>query len=128
MIGVVDDVKVAPDQLDDPPARPQARAITGRFGPGDNQTHQPLPLPCTQLWWAAGRRAGAEPGAALAPVRAFPAAYGPPVDSEALGHHMNRDVTLKQFDGAEAPSLEFSRAPLWAHAVPPTEQHNFLGH
>jgi hypothetical protein len=41
---------------------------------------------------------------------------------------MNGDVTPEQLDRAESSLLEFSRAPLWAHAVPPTAEHSRLGH
>jgi hypothetical protein len=41
---------------------------------------------------------------------------------------MNRDVTLEEFDRAESSPLELSRAPLWAHAAPPTGEHSLLGH
>jgi hypothetical protein len=36
---------------------------------------------------------------------------------------MNRDVTLEEFDRAESPPLELSRASLWAHVAPPTGEH-----
>src|SRR5437879_1355108 len=49
-------------------------------------------------------------------MRALPPPHRAPIDTEALGHNMHGDVTLEQIDCAQPPSLEFGRAPLWAHA------------
>ena len=73
-------------------------------------------------------RPGAQAGAALSPVRALPAPDGAPIDTETVSHHMNGEVTLKQFDRTKSSPLEFSRAPLWAHGVPPAADHNLLAH
>src|SRR4029450_4622224 len=70
----------------------------------------------------------AQAGAPLAWVRPLPSADGAPIDAETLGHDMHGDVTLEQGDRAESSLLEFNRAPLWAHAVPPTGEHSRLGH
>jgi hypothetical protein len=128
VIGVVDDIEVVMNQVDDSPARPQARAIAGRFWPSDDQARQSLPLGGAELRRAPGGRPGAQARAALASVCPLPSADGAPIDAQALGHDVNGDVTLEQLDRAESPLLEFSWAPLWAHAAPPTEEHSRLGH
>jgi hypothetical protein len=125
---MVDDIEVATDEVDDPPARPQAGAIAGRFWPGHDEARQSLPLGGGQLRRATGGGPGAEADAALSSVRPLPATDRPPIDAEAFGHDMNREVTLEEFDRAESSPLELSRAPLWAHAAPPTGEHNRLGH
>ena len=128
MVRVVDDIEVVMNQVDDSPTRPQARAIAGRFRPRDDQPRQSTALHRTELRRAPGGRPGAQAGAALASMRPLPSADGAPIDTETLGHDMNGDVTSEQLDRAESSLLEFSRAPLWAHAVPPTGEHNRLGH
>jgi hypothetical protein len=112
---MVDDVEVGTDQVNDPSTRPQAGTIAGRFRPGDHQTSQSVPLGRGQLRGSTGGRPGAQAGAALSPVGALPSPDGPPIDAQALGHHMDGQVTLEQFDRAESSSLELGRAPLWAH-------------
>jgi hypothetical protein len=128
VIGMVDDVETLPDQVDDPPARPQARAVTGRFRTRDHQARQSLPLRRSELGGATRRRARAQPSTALAPVGPLPSTDGTAIDAEPLGHGMNGDITLEEFDRAESSPLELSRAPLWAQAAPPTGQHILLGH
>ncbi len=128
VIGMVDDLEAVTDEIDDPPARPQARRIAGRFRPRYHQAGQLPTLRRGQLGRPAGGRAGAQPGPALAPMRPFPPADRAPIDTEPFGHDMNWGVTLQEFDRAEASSLELSRAPLWAHAAPPTGEHSALGH
>ena len=72
-------------------------------------------------------QAGAQAGAALPSMRSLPSADRAPINTKALGHDMHGEVTLKQVDRAKASLLELSRAPLWAHAVPPTEEYSRLG-
>ena len=124
MVRVVDDIEVVMNQVDDSPTRPQARAIAGRFRPRDDQASQSTALPRRELRWSPGGRPGAQAGAALPSVRPLPSADGAPIDAQALGHDMNGDVTLEQVDRAESSLFEFSRAPLWAHAAPPTGEHS----
>jgi hypothetical protein len=128
VIGVVDDVKAAPDQIDEAAARPQAGAIAGGFRSGHHQARELAPLGRAQLRRSPGGRARAQAAAALASVRALPATDRASIDAETLRHDMNGGVTLKEFDRAQASPLELSRTPLWAHAVPPTEEHSVLGH
>jgi hypothetical protein len=128
VIGMVDDLEVVTDEVDDPSAGPQAGRVAGRLRPSHHHAGQLPPLRRGQLGRSAGCCAGAQASPALASVRPFPPANRAPVDAEALGHDMNRGLTLKQFDRAEASSLELSRAPLWAHAAPPTVEHSALGH
>ena len=125
VIRMVDDFELTTDEVDDPSTRPQACAIAGRFRPRHHQAGQSMPLREAEFRRSTRRRAGAQPGAALSSVRALPSADGTPSDAEAPGHHMHRKVALEQFDGAQASLLELSRAPLWAHAVPPTAEYNF---
>jgi hypothetical protein len=61
-------------------------------------------------------------------MRALPPPHRASIDTEALGHDMNGSVSLEEFDRAESPPLELSRAPLWAHVLPPTVKHSVLGH
>jgi hypothetical protein len=128
VIRVVDDIEVVMNQIDDAPTRPQARAIAGRFRPGDDQARQAPALGRAELRRSPGGGPGTQAGAAPASVRPLPSADGAPIDAETLGHHMHGDVTLKQLDRTESSLLEFRRAPLWAHAVPPTGEHSRLGH
>jgi hypothetical protein len=128
MVRVVDDIEVVMNQVDDSPTRPQARAIAGRFRPRDDQARQPTALHRAELRRSPGGRPGPQAGAALASMRPLPSADGAPIDTETLGHDMYGDVPPEQLDRAESSLLEFSRAPLWAHAVPPTGEHNRLGH
>jgi hypothetical protein len=128
VIRVIDDIEVVMDQVDDSPTRPQARAIAGRFRSRDDQARQALPLRRAELRRSPGGWSGAQAGAALTAVRPFPAADGAAIDAQALGHDMNGDVTPKQIDGPKPSLLEFSRAPLWAHAAPPTAEHSLIGH
>jgi hypothetical protein len=125
---MVDDIEVMLDQGDDSSTGPQARAIAGRFRPRDDQARQSTALPRTELRRAPGGRAGAQAGAALTSVRPLPSADGAPIDAQTLRHDMHGDITLEQVDRAESSLLEFSRAPLWAHAAPPTAEHSRLGH
>jgi hypothetical protein len=125
---MVGDVEVVTDEVDDPSTRPQIRAIPGRFWPGDHQARQLLLLLRRQLRRAPRGRARAQTGAALASMRPLPSAHRAPIDTQALGDHRNGKLALKQFDRAKSSSLQLSRAPLWAHATPPTGEHTRLGH
>src|SRR3989454_8175420 len=128
VIRMVGDVEVVTDEVDNPSARPQIRAIPGRFRPGDHQARQVLLLLCRQLWRAPRCRARAQAGAALASMRPLPSADRAPIDTQAFGDDMNGKLALEQFDRTESSSLKLSRAPLWAHAAPPTGEHSRLGH
>lgn len=128
VIRMVDDIEVSTDQVDDSSTRPQAAAIAGRFRPGHDQARQSTALHDAELRRSPRGRPGAEAGAALSSVGPLPSPNRAPIDAEAVRHHMNGDITLKQVDRSEASLLEFSRAPLWAHAVPPTGEHSRLGH
>jgi len=125
---MVGDVEVVTDEVDDPSTRPQIRAIPGRFRPGDHQARQLLLLLCRQLRRAPRCRARAQARAALASMRPLPSADRAPIDTQALGYDMNGKLALEQFDRANSSPLELSRAPLWAHAAPPTGEYNRLGH
>jgi hypothetical protein len=125
---MVDDLEAVPDEVDEPSARPQARWIAGRFRPRDHQTRQLSPLRWRQLGRSTRRRSGAQAGPALRSVRPFPPTHRASVDTEALGHDMNREITLEQVDGPQPPPLKLVRTPLWAHAAPPTVEHSELGH
>jgi hypothetical protein len=128
VIRMVDNIEVLTDQVDDASTRPQAGAIAGRLRPGHHQTRQSTALRGAKLRRSPGGRPGAEAGAALSSVGPLPSPDGAPIDAKAVRHDMNGDITLKQVDRAEASLLEFSRAPLCAHAVPPTGEHSRLGH
>jgi len=128
VVGVVDDSEMVTDQVDDAPTRPQARPIASRFGPRDHQARQSLPLRGGELRRSTGCRPGAQARTALASVRPLPSADRAPIDAQALGDDMDGDVTLEQVDRAESTLLEFRRAPLWAHAAPPTGKYSRLGH
>ena len=125
---MVDDVKLVTDDVDDPSTRPQAGAIASRFRSRDHHLRQAPPLGRGQFRRSSGRGARLQPGAALASVRALPSADRASIDAKPLRHDMNGDITLKPVDRTEASLLEFSRAPLWAQAAPPTEEHSLLGH
>jgi hypothetical protein len=125
---MVGNVEVVTDEVDDPPTRPQFRAIPGRGRPGDHEARQLLLLLGRQLRRAPRCRARAQAGAALASMCPLPSADRAPIDTQALGDDMNGKLALEQFDRAKSSSLELSRAPLWAHPAPPTGEHSRLGH
>src|SRR5262245_25498563 len=127
VIGMVDDLEVSTDQVDDSSTRPPAGAIAGRFGPGHDQAHQSTALPGADLRRSPRGRPGAEAAPALSSVGPLPSPHGAPIDAEAVRHHMHGDITLQQVDRTKASLLEFRRAPLWAHGVPPTGEHSPLG-
>ena len=95
VIGMVDDLEVVTDEIDDPPTRPQARRIAGRFGPRHHQARQLSALRRGQLGRSTGGRAGAQTGPAMTPMRPFPPADRAPIDTEAFGYDMNRYLTLQ---------------------------------
>lgn len=128
MIGMVDDPKVVPDEIHNPPASPQARRIAGRFRPRHDQARQAPALRRAQLGRAAGGGAGAQSSPAVPAMRPLPPTDRASIDPKALGHDMNGEVTLQEFDRAKTSSLQLCRAPLWAHAAPPTGEHSVLGH
>jgi hypothetical protein len=70
-----------------------------------------MPLRGAEFRRSTRRRAGAQPGAAF--VVGARASIG------------GRNADRRR--GAQASLLELSRAPLWAHAVPPTAEYNVLG-
>ncbi len=128
VIGMVDDLELLTNQIDDPAARPQARAIADGFRPGDDHARESPPLRPRELRRSTGGPAGAQAGATLSSVHPLPSTDRTAIDAETLGDEMNGDVTLEQFSRAESSLLELSRAPLWAHVVPPTGEHSALGH
>src|SRR4030095_7142943 len=76
VIRVVDDIEMVMDQVDDASTRPQARAIAGRFRPGDDQARQSTALCRAELRRSSGGRPGAQGGAALTAGRPLPSAGG----------------------------------------------------
>ena len=100
VIGMVDDLELLTNQIDDPPARPQACAIAGGFRPGHDQARQLPPLRGRQLRRSARCWARAQARPALPPMRALPPSHGAPIDAQALGDDMNREITLEQLDRA----------------------------
>jgi len=125
---MVEDIEAIADQLDDSSTRPQAGAITSGFRPGDDEAGQLPPLYGAELPRSTRCRPRAETGGALSSVGPLPAPNGAPIDPEAVRHHMNGDLTLQQVNRTQPAPLELSGAPLWAHRVPPTVEHNVLGH
>jgi len=95
---MVDDFELVPDEVDDPPAGPQARAVTGFFRPRHDQAHQLTALSGRQLRRSAGCRARAKAAAATPAIRPLPATYGASIHTQALGHDMHGDLSLEQFD------------------------------
>jgi hypothetical protein len=100
VIGVVDDLELVANDVDDPPARPEARGVARRFRPRHDQARQLLPLHGRQLRRSARGRPRSKPGAALPPMRTLPSAHRAPIHPQPLGHDMNGDVTLQQLDRA----------------------------
>src|SRR5688572_19803537 len=111
---MIDDIELVADEIHDPPTGPQARAVARRFGPRHHETRQLPPLCGGQLGRPPRRRPSSQTGAAPTAVRPLPSAHRAPIHTQALGHDMHRKITLEQFDGMEAPSLELSWTPLWA--------------
>ena len=128
VIGMVEDLEAIADQLDESPTRPQAGAIAGGFRSGDDEAGQVPALDGAELGRSTGRWPRAETGGALSSVSSLPTPDGAPIDTEAVRHHMNGDLPLQQFNRTQPSPLELSRAPRWAHRVPPTVEHNVLGH
>jgi len=100
MIGMVDDLELLSDDLDDPPARPQARGVAGGFRSRHDEARQLFALRGGQLRGSARRRACPQASAAAPPVRPLPSAHGTPIHAEAVGHDMHGDITLEQIDRA----------------------------
>jgi hypothetical protein len=100
MIGMVDDLELLSDDIDDPPARPQARGVAGGFRSRHDEARQLLALRGGQLRWSARRRACPQASATAPPVRPLPSAHGPPIHAKAVGHNMHGDITLEQIDRA----------------------------
>src|SRR2546428_9822053 len=98
---MVDDFELVPDEVDDPPAGPQARAVAGFFRPRHDQAHQLTALSGRQLWRSAGRGARAKAAAATAAVRPLPAAAGEALHTPALRHHHKRGLTLEHIQPLE---------------------------
>ena len=125
VIRMVDHLELLTDDVDDPPARPQARGVARRFRPRHNQAHQLPSLGRRQLRRSARRRACPQARATAPPVRPLPSAHGPPIHAKAVSHDMHGDITLEQIDRASPPPLELRRAPLWTHAHLPQRS---IGH
>jgi hypothetical protein len=100
VIGMVDDLELLPDNIDDSPARPQARRVAGGFRPCHHQARQLLSLRRGQFRRSARRRACSKPGATTSSVRSLPSAHGAPIHAEALGHDMHGNITLEEIDRA----------------------------
>src|SRR5215813_12661294 len=128
VVGMVEDLEAIADQLNESPTRPQAGAIAGGFRSGDDEAGQVPALDGAELGRSTGRWSRAETGGALSSVSSLPTPDGAPIDTEAVRHHMNGDLPLQQFNRTQPSPLELSRAPRWAHRVPPTVEHNVLGH
>src|SRR5881396_2105249 len=118
VVGMVDDVKASANEVDDLPARPQARVVARRFRARHDQTHQAALPGGGQLRGPTRRRPPSESLAAVPTICPLPASHRSPIHAEPLGDDVNRDVTLQQLDGADPLPLKFGRAPLWAHAHP----------
>jgi hypothetical protein len=97
---MVGDLEAVADDVDDPPARPEARGVAGGFGPRHDQAHQLLSLRGRQLRRAPRRGARAKAGSALPMMRPLPPTHRAPIDTQALGHGMHGDITLEQIDRA----------------------------
>ena len=98
VIRMVDDLEVVADDIDNPPARPEARGVAGGFRPGHDQARQLPPLRDRQLRRPSRRRPRAKARPALPAMRALPPTHGAPIDTQALGYDMNWDITLEQVD------------------------------
>src|SRR2546425_6993414 len=72
VIRMVDDLEVVADDIDDPPARPEARGVAGGFRSGHDPARQLPPLRRRQLRRSTGRRACAQAGATLSAMRPLP--------------------------------------------------------
>jgi len=68
VVGMVDDVKASANEIDDLPARPQARVVARRFRARHDQTHQAAPPGGGQLRGPTRRR---PPSESLAPFRRY---------------------------------------------------------
>jgi hypothetical protein len=100
VIRMVDDLEVLADDVDDPPARPEARGIAGGFRPGHDHARQLPPLRGRQLRRSTRRWARAKAHPTLPAMRSLPPTHGAPIDTQALGHDMNGKITLEQVDCA----------------------------
>jgi hypothetical protein len=125
VIRMVDNLELVADDVDNPPARPEARGVAGGFWSGHDYARQLLPLRGRQLRRSTRRRTRAQACRALPTMRSLPPTHRAPIDTQALGHDMNGDIALEQLDGAYPSSLELSRAPLWAHEHLP---QRIIGH
>src|SRR2546428_2788737 len=92
VIRMIDDLELVADDIDDPPARPQARGIASRFPPRHDHAHQLTPLRRAQLRRTARCGARAQAVATPSPVRALPPADGAPVPTPPPGPHHDRGL------------------------------------
>src|SRR2546425_1974890 len=76
VIRMVDDLELVADDVDDPPARPQARAVAGRFRSRHDHAHQLTPLSGRQLRRSTRRRTCAKTAAAVSTGRPLPPSDG----------------------------------------------------
>src|SRR2546422_2197598 len=100
VIRMIDDLELVADDIDDPPARPQARGIASRFRPRHDHAHQLTPLRRAQLRRTARRGARAQAVATPSPVRALPPAGGAPVPTQPPRPHQHRGLTPEGFHPA----------------------------
>ena len=100
VIRMIDDLELVADDIDDPPARPQARGVAGGFRSRHDEARQLRALRSGQLRWSARRRACPQASAAAPSVRPLPSAHGTPIHAKAVSHDMHGDITLEQIDRA----------------------------
>jgi hypothetical protein len=124
VIRVVGDLEALADDFDDPSARPQARAVTGRLWPRHYHAYQRPSLRHRQLRRSPRHRAGAETGLAAHPVGPFPAPHRPAIHSAPIGDHVHANIALQRWRAiAVAPARPGSPVGAWA---PPTRHERAL--
>src|SRR2546425_11597354 len=93
VIRMVGDLEVVADEVDDPPAGPQACPVAGRFGSRPDQARQLTPLRGRQLRRAAPRPPRTKNRAGLPPMRPPPAAHRGPIPPPAVRYDTDRGPT-----------------------------------
>jgi hypothetical protein len=125
VIGMVCYPEPGANELDDPSTGPEPGRIARGLRAPQDPLHQGLPLAGGQFGWPTGGGPSRDPRLPATPIRPLPASNGAAIDAQPVRDHMHGHVPLKEFNGAASPLFQVSRAPGWAHVLPPTGK---IGH
>jgi hypothetical protein len=125
VIGMVRHPEPRAHELDDPSTGPEPGRVSRGLRAPQDSLHQGLSLAAGQFGRPTGCGPSRDPGLTATPIGPLPAADGAAIHAQPIRHHMHGHVLLEEFNGASSPLFQVSRAPGWAHVVPPIGS---LGH